>query len=90
VKNVRALKTENERLRAALKRLQNTISPSPSSTSTTAQPATCLLVLMMSLALIAAPNFRSVADEKDTMSVEESNTAVTGLYYVWFFKTLVF
>lgn len=77
IKNVRTLKTENELLRAAMKRLQNTIAPS----GTPAPPATCLLVLMMSLALIVAPNLRpSVADEKDVMSMEgqESNTAVTG------------
>ncbi|XP_026810189.1 uncharacterized protein LOC113551853 [Rhopalosiphum maidis] len=77
IRNVRSLQTENERLRAALKRLQNAITPG----GTTAQPATCLLVLMMSLALIAAPNLRpTVTDEKDIMSIEgqESNTAVPG------------
>ncbi|VVC30512.1 Hypothetical protein CINCED_3A004392 [Cinara cedri] len=77
MKNVRALQTENERLKAALKRLQNAIAPG----GTTAQPATCLLVLMMSLALIAAPNLRpNVADEKDVLSIEgqESSTAVPG------------
>ncbi|XP_025410612.1 cyclic AMP response element-binding protein A-like isoform X2 [Sipha flava] len=77
MKNVRSLQTENERLKAALKRLQNAIAPG----GATAQPATCLLVLMMSLALIAAPNLRpTVSDEKDVMSIEgqESNTAVPG------------
>jgi cyclic AMP-responsive element-binding protein 3 len=77
IKNVCTLQTENERLKAALKRLQNAIAPG----GTTAQPATCLLVLMMSLALIAAPNLRpTVTDEKDIMSIEgqESNTAVPG------------
>ncbi|KAL4149850.1 hypothetical protein QTP88_003702 [Uroleucon formosanum] len=80
IKNVCKLQTENERLKAALKRLQNAIAPG----GTTAQPATCLLVLMMSLALIAAPNLRpSVTDEKDIISIEgqESNTAVSGLCY---------
>ncbi|XP_022161721.1 cyclic AMP-responsive element-binding protein 3-like protein 2 [Myzus persicae] len=77
LKNVNTLQTENERLKAALKRLQNVIAPG----GTTAQPATCLLVLMMSLALIAAPNLRpTVTDEKDVLSIEgqESNTAVPG------------
>ncbi|XP_060880458.1 cyclic AMP response element-binding protein A-like [Metopolophium dirhodum] len=77
IKNVCTLQTENERLKAALKRLQNAIAPG----GTTAQPATCLLVLMMSLALIAAPNLRPIAtDEKDVMSIEgqESSTAVPG------------
>lgn len=77
MKNVCALQTENERLKAALKRLQNTIAPG----GTTAQPATCLLVLMMSLALIAAPNLRpTVSDEKDIMAIEgqETSTAVPG------------
>lgn len=72
-----ALQTENERLRASLKRLQSTVPGG----GATVPPATCLLVIIMSLALIAAPNFRPVADEKDViMSVEgqESNTAVTG------------
>lgn len=74
---VRALQTENERLKAALKRLQNIITPG----GTTVQPATCLLVLMMSLALIAAPNLRpTISDEKDVMSLEgqELNTAAPG------------
>lgn len=78
MKNVRALQTENERLKAALKRLQNVIAPG----GTTAQPATCLLVLMMSLALIAAPNLRSsVSDEKDLLSIEgqESSSAGSGM-----------
>jgi hypothetical protein len=77
IKNVCTLQTENERLKAALKRLQNAIAPG----GTTAQPATCLLVLMMSLALIAAPNLRpTVTDEKDVMTIEgqETNTAVPG------------
>lgn len=80
LKNVNTLQTENERLKAALKRLQNVIAPG----GTTAQPATCLLVLMMSLALIAAPNLRpTVTDEKDVLSIEgqESNTAVPGLCF---------
>jgi len=74
-----ALQTENERLKAALKRLQNAIAPGG-----TAHPTTCLLVLMMSLALIAAPNLRpSVSDEKDVMSIDgqESNLDVTGNHY---------
>lgn len=80
LKNVNTLQTENERLKAALKRLQNVIAPG----GTTTQPATCLLVLMMSLALIAAPNLRpTVTDEKDVLSIEgqESNTAVPGLCF---------
>ncbi|XP_050532090.1 uncharacterized protein LOC126900426 isoform X2 [Daktulosphaira vitifoliae] len=77
MKNVHALQTENERLKAALKRLQNVIAPS----GTTAQPATCLLVLMMSLALIAAPNLRSsITEDKDVISLDgqESSAAVPG------------
>lgn len=81
LKKVCSLQTENERMKAALKRLQNAIG----SGGTTAQPATCLLVLMMSLALIAAPNLRpTVTDEKDLMSIEgqETNTALPGLCYM--------
>lgn len=71
-----ALQTENERLKAALKRLQNSIAPGG-----TAPPSTCLLVILMSLALIAAPNLRpSVSDSKDVTSIDgqESNIDVTG------------
>lgn len=78
---VRVLETENERLKAALKRLQNIIAPG----ATTVQPATCLLVIMMSLALIAAPNLRpTISDEKDIMSIEgqELNT-VPGRSHLW-------
>lgn len=75
-KTVCALQTENERLKAALKRLQNAVAPGG-----TTHPTTCLLVLMISLALIAAPNLRPTAtDEIDAMTVEgqESNIAVPG------------
>lgn len=76
-KNLRTLQTENERLKAAMKRLQNAIAPG----GTTTQPGTCLMIFLMSVALLIAPSYRpTVTEEKDLMSLEgqESSTAVPG------------
>jgi len=71
-KTVNALRTENKRLKVALKSLQNTIAPGD-----TAHPTTFLSA--MPLALIAGPNLRpSVSDEKDVIDGQESNLDVTG------------
>lgn len=54
LKRIKALQTQNQSLAGQLKRLQTLIQNSNKS----AQPATCLMVLLLSLALVAVPNLR--------------------------------
>uniref|UniRef100_A0A0A9WPS8 Cyclic AMP-responsive element-binding protein 3-like protein 4 n=1 Tax=Lygus hesperus TaxID=30085 RepID=A0A0A9WPS8_LYGHE len=60
LKKMRALQNENQSLSAQLRRLQAVIARSGNNGSQ-AQPATCLMVLVLSLALIMAPNFRNTS-----------------------------
>ncbi|KAL1117565.1 hypothetical protein AAG570_003880 [Ranatra chinensis] len=55
IKRVKALQSENQSLTAQLRRLQAVIAKGRGSQS---QPATCLVVLVLSLALLMAPNMR--------------------------------
>lgn len=54
LKRIKALQTQNQSLAGQLKRLQALIQKGNKS----AQPATCLMVLLLSLALVAVPNLR--------------------------------
>ncbi|XP_046623543.1 cyclic AMP-responsive element-binding protein 3-like protein 1 [Neodiprion virginianus] len=54
LKRIKALQSQNQSLAGQLKRLQTLIQNSNKS----AQPATCLMVLLLSLALVAVPNLR--------------------------------
>jgi cell division septum initiation protein DivIVA len=54
LKRIKALQTQNQSLAGQVKRLQALIQKSNKS----AQPATCLMVLLLSLALVAVPNLR--------------------------------
>ncbi|XP_011344127.1 uncharacterized protein LOC105283226 isoform X2 [Ooceraea biroi] len=55
LKRIKALQSQNQSLAGQLKRLQALIQKGNKS----AQPATCLMVLLLSLALVALPNLRS-------------------------------
>lgn len=55
MKRLKALQSQNQSLSAQLKKLQAVVARG---TTQTAQPATCLMVLMLSLALVMAPNLR--------------------------------
>ena len=63
-KRIRLLETENKSLVSQLKRLQTILTGNTNSqiavngSKDTAQPATCLLVLMLSFALFLLPNLR--------------------------------
>lgn len=57
MKRIKQLQNQNHNLMSQMKKLQNLLSKN-GSTSTTAQPATCLMVLLLSMALIAAPNLK--------------------------------
>uniref|UniRef100_A0A2A4JP44 BZIP domain-containing protein n=1 Tax=Heliothis virescens TaxID=7102 RepID=A0A2A4JP44_HELVI len=59
IRRIKILQSQNQSLSAQLKRLQNVLTGVTSgSTNKTAQPATCLLVLLLSVALVALPSMR--------------------------------
>lgn len=55
MKRIKALQTQNQTLATQLKKLQSVLAYG---TAKTAQPATCLMVLLLSMALVMAPNLR--------------------------------
>lgn len=69
MKRIKILQSQNQSLAAQLKRLQNVVTRG---TSKTAQPATCLLVLLLSVALVALPSLRT---PDDTPTATDAETA---------------
>lgn len=55
IKRIKLLQSQNQNLMNQMKKMQMLLAKG---TSKTAQPATCLMVLLLSMALIAAPNLR--------------------------------
>lgn len=72
LKRIKMLQGQNQSLMNQMKKLQNLISKNNTNSSSTAQPATCLMVLLLSMALIAAPNLK--LGKRDT-SAKESELA---------------
>ncbi|XP_030028959.2 uncharacterized protein LOC115446429 isoform X1 [Manduca sexta] len=59
IRRIKILQSQNQTLTAQLKRLQNVLTGVTSgSPGKSAQPATCLLVLLLSVALVALPSMR--------------------------------
>lgn len=58
MKRIKMLQNQNQSLMTQMKKLQNLLSKNSGTGSSTAQPATCLMVLLLSMALIAAPNLK--------------------------------
>ncbi|KAJ8718540.1 hypothetical protein PYW08_002777 [Mythimna loreyi] len=59
IRRIKILQSQNQSLTAQLKRLQNVLTGvTGGSTNKSAQPATCLLVLLLSVALVALPSMR--------------------------------
>ncbi|CAG9790931.1 unnamed protein product [Diatraea saccharalis] len=59
IRRIKILQSQNQSLTAQLKRLQNVLTGVTSGpTGKSAQPATCLLVLLLSVALVALPSMR--------------------------------
>ncbi|XP_063830087.1 uncharacterized protein LOC135079374 isoform X1 [Ostrinia nubilalis] len=59
IRRIKILQSQNQSLTAQLKRLQNVLTGvTGGSTGKSAQPATCLLVLLLSVALVALPSMR--------------------------------
>ncbi|GLG96488.1 Cyclic AMP response element-binding protein A [Gryllus bimaculatus] len=73
VKRIKALQTQNQSLTAQLHRLQALVARS---TAKSVQPATCLMVLLLSLALVMAPNLRPGAkpDISDLAEISPSRS----------------
>ncbi|KAM3965599.1 uncharacterized protein ACR2FA_000445 [Aphomia sociella] len=73
IRRIKILQSQNQSLTAQLKRLQNVLTGVTSgSTGKSAQPATCLLVLLLSVALVALPSMR---DEIRPRTAEQPATS---------------
>jgi len=88
LKRIKALQSQNQSLAGQLKRLQALIQKGNKS----AQPATCLMVLLLSLALVALPNLRSHSNNNNndlTQDQEQSEkTSLSGEFILLFKKIL--
>lgn len=84
LKRIKALQSQNQSLAGQLKRLQALIQKGNKS----AQPATCLMVLLLSLALVALPNLRPHSNNTNndlTQKQEQSEkTSLAGKFYYFF------
>ncbi|XP_052742575.1 uncharacterized protein LOC112055422 isoform X2 [Bicyclus anynana] len=58
IRRIKILQSQNHSLTQQLKRLQNVLTGVTSGSGGKAQPATCLLVLLLSVALVALPSMR--------------------------------
>lgn len=63
IKRIKQLQSQNHNLMSQMKKLQTLLTKG---TGKTAQPATCLMVLLLSLALVAVPNLKLGQNPKDT------------------------
>lgn len=62
LKRIKLLQNQNHNLMSQMKKMQSLLTRGGNKT---AQPATCLMVLLLSMALIAAPNLKLGKDNKD-------------------------
>ncbi|XP_063215597.1 cyclic AMP-responsive element-binding protein 3-like protein 4 isoform X1 [Bacillus rossius redtenbacheri] len=75
MKRIKVLQMQNQSLTAQLRRLQAIVGRSAAATKT-AQPATCLMVLLLSMALVMVPNLRLGAEPGSELAQAESDAAV--------------
>lgn len=94
LKRIKALQTQNQSLAGQLKRLQALIQKGNKS----AQPATCLMVLLLSLALVAAPNLSHRSntsanelaidqEQPENIPANGKNNFVLGTHLALYFST---
>lgn len=69
IKRIKVLQTQNHDLMSKMKKLQILLTKS---TGKSAQPATCLMILLLSMALVALPNLKL---NKDTINAGDLATA---------------
>ncbi|XP_026750232.2 uncharacterized protein LOC113510880 isoform X1 [Galleria mellonella] len=73
IRRIKILQSQNQSLTAQLKRLQNVLTGvTGNSSGKSAQPATCLLVLLLSVALVALPSMRDEIRPRSTEQVATS------------------
>lgn len=77
IKRIKVLQSQNQSLAGQLKRLQTLIQKGNKS----AQPATCLMVFLLSLALVAVPNLRphSNANSNELTQEQKQQEKITPL-----------
>lgn len=68
IKRIKMLQTQNHDLMSKMKKLQTLLTKS---TGKSAQPATCLMILLLSMALVAVPNLKI---NKDTLNSGDLQT----------------
>lgn len=79
LKRIKVLQSQNQSLAGQLKRLQALIQKGNKS----AQPATCLMVLLLSLALVALPNLPHSNNNNNDLTQEQEQpekTPLTGMF----------
>lgn len=69
IKRIKVLQNQNHDLMSKMKKLQTLLTKS---TGKSAQPATCLMILLLSMALVALPNLKL---NKDTINANDLATA---------------
>lgn len=67
LKRIKLLQNQNQTLINQMKKMQSLLTKGGSKT---AQPATCLMVLLLSMALIAAPNLKLGKDNRDIIAAD--------------------
>ncbi|CRL08064.1 CLUMA_CG020949, isoform A [Clunio marinus] len=72
IKRIKVLQNQNHDLMSKMKKLQNLLTKS---TGKSAQPATCLMILLLSMALVALPNINL---NKNTLNANDLVTASFG------------
>lgn len=73
IRRIKVLQTQNHDLMSKMKKLQTLLTKT---TGKTAQPATCLMILLLSMALVAVPNLNLKLDNKSgAISAKDLATA---------------
>ncbi|KAL7018604.1 hypothetical protein ACKWTF_010828 [Chironomus riparius] len=70
IKRIKVLQSQNHDLMSKMKKLQNLLTKT---TGKTAQPATCLMILLLSMALVAVPNLK--LDKQSAINAKDLVTA---------------
>lgn len=73
MKRIKLLQSQNHNLASQMKKLQNLLTKG---TNKTAQPATCLMVLLLSMALVAVPNLKLGQNTKEVELADAVQDAV--------------
>lgn len=68
LKRIKLLQSQNQNLMNQMKKMQTLLTKGGNKS---VQPATCLMVLLMSMALIAAPNMKFKQDSSEVAQIEE-------------------